>query len=203
MLPKNGIPVLFSDDELIACIKPAGVASELTPDGRDMVSLLREMTGGDIFPLHRLDRPVGGVMIFARSAASAAKYSELIRSGGVTKRYKAVVDGVPDPPSGEMRDFLFKDSRKNKVYVVKNKRRGVKEAVLTYETLGVKDGRAVVLITLMTGRSHQIRAQFSSRGWPVSGDGKYGSRVNRDIALWSYSISVGGKEFKAEPPWDD
>lgn len=194
--------ILYQSDELIACVKPAGVLSEASLDGQDIVSLLEGVTGGKVYPLHRLDRPVGGVMIFARTPAAAAKYTELIKNGGVVKSYLALADGAPEPPEGEMRDLLFKDSRKNKVYVVGRERKGVREAVLNYKTLEIrKDGSALLLITLKTGRSHQIRAQLASRGIPVSGDGKYGSKVNRPLALWSYCVEVDGMKFTALPEW--
>ncbi len=193
--------ILFESEELTACVKPAGMLSEKSADGQDIVSVLEEDLG-KIYPLHRLDRPVGGVMIFARTPAAAAKYTELIKNGGVVKSYLALVDGVPEPPEGEMRDYLFKDSRKNKVFVVKRQRKGVREAVLDYKTLEVRpDGTSLLLITLKTGRSHQIRAQLASRGMPVSGDGKYGSKVNRDIALWSFRIEADGITFTALPEW--
>lgn len=198
------IEILYISDELIACVKPAGVLSEKSADGQDIISLLEEQVSGKIYPLHRLDRPVGGVMIFARTPAAAAKYTELIKNGGVAKSYLVIADGVPDPAEGEMCDLLFKDSRKNKVYVVKRERRGVKKAALVYKMLRARpDGTSLLLITLKTGRSHQIRAQLASRGMPVSGDGKYGSKVNRQLALWSCCIELNGMKFIARPDWAD
>ncbi len=152
--------------------------------------LLQEQTGCAIFPLHRLDKPVSGAIMYAKTKKAAAAFSEMIAKDRLEKQYIAVLEGIPQQPEGELRDLLFKDSRKNKTFVVKRMRKGVKEAVLFYETISANENLALVKVKLKTGRSHQIRVQFASRKTPLCGDGKYGSRNNRcTVALFSYSLS--------------
>lgn len=161
--------ILYSDKQIIVCIKPVGLDSEAeTP------AALREQFGGEIYPIHRLDKNVGGVMVFARTKPAAAAFSKAVQNGEMVKEYVAIVHGTP-PESGDWSDFLFKDSRKNKVFVVKRERKGVKLARLEFQRLTEGD-ESLVHIRLHTGRSHQIRVQFSSRGYPLIGDHKYGSR---------------------------
>ena len=162
--------ILYSDRDLVVAVKPVGVSSE---EG-GMPDLLRSELGGEIFPIHRLDLNVGGVMVYARTRQAAAALSKCVQEGSMVKEYQAMVHGTP-PERGTLEDFLFKDSRKNKVFVVKKERRGVKKASLEYVRLTDTDP-ALLHIRLHTGRSHQIRVQFSSRGFPLVGDHKYGSR---------------------------
>ena len=169
--------ILFEDDSLIVCVKPVGVLSQEAPDRPNMVAFLREGTGSEVFPVHRLDREVGGVMVFAKTKAAAASLSAQIAAHTFQKIYLARVHGVPEPPQGSWEDLLFKDSAKNKVFVVKRERKGVKKAKLDYEVLSVDEcGNALVRVELFTGRTHQIRVQFASRKHPLLGDGKYGAR---------------------------
>ncbi len=163
------VDILYSDPDLVACVKPIGMDSE-----HDVPAALREQLGGEIFPLHRLDKNVGGVMVYARNKSAAAQLSRVIAEGEMIKEYIATVHGTP-PESGDWEDLLFKDSRKNKVFVVKRQRAGVKSARLTYVCLQTGE-QSLVRIRLYTGRSHQIRVQFASRGYPLVGDHKYGSR---------------------------
>lgn len=190
------IDILFNDRQLIVCVKPVGVLSE---EG-GMPDLLREELGGEYFCVHRLDRAVGGVMVYAKNKAAAGKLTALISSHDVTKEYLAVIQGEMDEKSGTLNDLLFKDSAKNKSYVVDRMRKGVKEASLEYETLDSREGTSLLKIKLHTGRSHQIRVQFSSRRHPLLGDVKYGSTVkNCDIALFSHALHfrhpITGKEM--------
>ena len=194
--------ILYSDPELVAAVKPVGVGSEDQPGG--MPQLLREALGGDIYPVHRLDLNVGGVMVYARTKNAAAALSQAIADGSMTKEYRALVHGVP-PQSGIWQDLLFKNSRKNKVYVVKRERKGVKKAVLEFQRLTDTDP-ALVHIRLRTGRSHQIRVQFASRGYPLVGDHKYGARDNACApALHSCRIRLCWKGmekiFEHFPSW--
>lgn len=191
--------ILFSDENIAVCIKPVGVDSE-----SDVPALLKEALGGDIFTLHRLDKNVGGVMVYARNKTGAAELSEAIRTGEMVKQYVALVHGTP-PESGYWEDFLFKDSRKNKVFVVKKQRAGVKAARLTFRRLQAGE-RSLVHIRLYTGRSHQIRVQFASRGYPLVGDHKYGSRAKEtEPMLFSCSICFpyagNMRVFEAKPQW--
>ena len=188
--------ILYSDRDLAVCIKPVGLDSEA-----EVPAALKENLSGEIFPLHRLDKNVGGIMVYARTKAAAATLSKTIQNGEMVKEYVAKVHGTPEP-SGVLTDLLFKDSRKNKVFVVKKVRSGVKEAKLQYRHLG--DG--LVHVRLFTGRSHQIRVQFSSRGFPLVGDHKYGSRATETAPmLFSCRITFPYKgktcQFSALPPW--
>ena len=195
--------LLYEDAHLLVCVKPAGVISE----SPGMPELLREATGAaDIFPVHRLDRETGGLMVYAKTKAAAAALSALIAAGGLEKEYLAVVEGSASA-GGELEDLLYRDAARNKSYVVTRQRRGVREARLQYRCLARLDGLSLVRVRLETGRSHQIRVQFSSRGLPLAGDRKYGSR-NRDwpLALWSCALAfrhpVTGEAlaFSAPPP---
>ena len=161
---------------------------------------------GDVFPVHRLDRGVGGLMVFARDSVTAGKLSALIAAREMTKQYLCLVHGAPAEAEGEYRDLLFKDSGRNKTFVVKRMRRGVKEAVLTYRLLAEREGLGLFSVRLYTGRTHQIRAQFAARRMPLYGDGKYGSVLKGAIALFAHRVSFpapnggGGIEGVATPP---
>ena len=190
---------LYTDKDLAVCIKPVGPDSE-----HQLPEMIIEQLGGEIFPVHRLDANVGGVMVYARTKAAAAALSKAVQEGSFQKEYVAMVHGVP-PERGDWQDLLFKDSRKNKVFVVKKQRAGVKPARL--EFIRLTEGEAsLVRIRLHTGRSHQIRVQFSSRGFPLVGDHKYGSRA-KETAPMLYSCKVAfpwkGKilEFEQLPQW--
>lgn len=186
------IELLYGDRELLACIKPVGVMSESGENG--LPTLLEKQLGRTVYPVHRLDTGVGGVMVYALNASSAAALSEQMRCGEFVKRYLAVVRGVPAEASGTYTDLLFHDRRTNKSFVADKKRAGVKTAVLDYVVLESAEhgGQTLSLlqIRLHTGRTHQIRVQLSSRGMPLYGDGKYGGRTEKSgIALFSHSIS--------------
>lgn len=191
--------ILYSDKQIVVCIKPVGLDSEA-----ELPAALKEQLGGEFFPIHRLDKNVGGVMVFARTKPAAAALSKAVQDGTMVKEYVAMVHGCP-PEEGDWEDLLFKDSSKNKVFVVKKERRGVKKARLTYKRL-TEGTESFVRIRLYTGRSHQIRVQFSSRGFPLVGDHKYGSRDNKTAPmLFSCALSfpMGGKSmhFEALPDW--
>lgn len=161
--------ILYHDTDLAVCLKPVGLDSE-----SEVPAELIRTLGGEIYPIHRLDKNVGGVMLYARTKRAAAELSRCIGEGRIVKEYVAEVHGAP-PESGDWEDFLFKDSRKNKVFVVKKERKGVKYARLEFTRLST-DETSLVRIRLHTGRSHQIRVQFASRGFPLLGDHKYGAR---------------------------
>jgi len=165
---------------------------------------LKRLLCGEIFPLHRLDKNVGGVMVYARTKPAAARLSKAIQEGQLVKEYVAMVHGMP-PETGDWEDLLFKDSRKNKVFTVKRMRTGVKQARLTYRRLTAGE-QSLVHIRLYTGRSHQIRVQFSSRGFPLVGDHKYGSRDEKtEPMLFSCRLTFrhNGEDcvFQAMPVW--
>lgn len=190
--------VLFQDPDIAVIIKPVGMDSE-----KELPQALQAQLGGEFFPVHRLDQNVGGVMVYARNSSAAADLSRQIAGGSFIKEYVALVHGAP-PETGDWKDLLFKDSRKNKVFVVKKQRNGVKEARLTYSRL--KEGEnSLVRIRLFTGRSHQIRVQFASRGYPLVGDHKYGSRA-KETAPYLFSCCLrfahkGERCFELLPEW--
>lgn len=184
------LDILYEDKYIIAVRKTPGMLSEEAQSTDSIPLLLKEEKGITAYTLHRLDKPVGGVIIYAKDSRSAAAFSRLIAENGLTKKYLTVTDGIPAEKEGRMCDLLFKDSRKNKTFVVSRMRKGVKEASLTYKTLAADEKNALIIVTLETGRSHQIRAQFASRKTPLTGDGKYGSRDNKcNVALFSHSIA--------------
>jgi len=187
--------ILHQDKDFVACIKPVGMDSE-----HEVPAAL----GGEIYPIHRLDKNVGGVMVYARSKAAAAALSKAVQEGSLIKEYVAIVHGTP-PEAGDWEDLLWKDSSKNKVYAVKRERKGVKKARLEFTRLTAGE-TSLVRIRLHTGRSHQIRVQFSSRGFPLVGDHKYGSRDARtEPMLFSCCLRFSLKGtpycFEAMPSW--
>lgn len=191
--------IFYADRELVICRKPVGVDSE-----HQLPQLLKEQLSGEAFPIHRLDINVGGVMVYARTKTAAAILSKAVQDGSLIKEYVAMVHGTP-PEEGDWQDLLFKDSRKNKVFVAKKQRSGVKAARLEYKRL--KEGeRSLVRIRLHTGRSHQIRVQFSSRGFPLVGDHKYGSRAEETAPMLhccALTFPWKGKRMRFEdlPQW--
>lgn len=191
--------LLYTDDQLAVCLKPVGLDSE-----EEVPAQLAAALGGEVYPVHRLDKNVGGCMVYARTRQAAAALSRAIQDGSFVKEYVALVHGTP-PEAGDWEDLLWKDARKNKVYVVKRQRKGVKPARLEFTRL--KDGDpALVRIRLHTGRSHQIRVQFASRGYPLLGDHKYGARDELNTPrLYSYALTFPhrGKQlrFESMPDW--
>ena len=191
--------LLYSDPQIAVCVKPVGLDSE-----QQLPDALKAALGGDIFPIHRLDKNVGGVMVFARTKAAAAQLSKAVQEGTMVKEYVATVHGTP-PESGDWTDLLWKNSTKNKVFVVKRERKGVKKARLEFTRLTAGD-TSQVRVRLHTGRSHQIRVQFASRGFPLVGDHKYGSRDEAQAPmLFSCRISFPWKgqirAYEALPNW--
>ncbi len=191
--------ILYSDADLAVCVKPVGLDAE-----KDVPAALKDALGGELYTVHRLDKNVGGVMVYARNKAAAAELSRAIQSGEMVKEYLAMVHGTP-PESGLLEDLLWKDSSKNKVFVVKRERKGVKKAILEYKTLHQGED-SLVRIRLHTGRSHQIRVQFASRGFPLLGDHKYGARDGFTAPyLFSCKLSFPFKgkplTFEATPDW--
>ncbi len=193
--------VLYEDKNIIVCEKNIGVHSEEKENADNMVSFIRERkekNGEDSYVgiVHRLDVSTGGVILYAKTKKAATLYSAVVTDKEkFLKEYLAVVHGVPENKKGTLVNFLFKDSTKNKSYVVKKQRKGVKEASLEYEVIDTVESEnktfSLLKIRLHTGRTHQIRVQFSHIACPLVGDGKYGSKDNRcDISLWAYRLTV-------------
>ena len=185
------IDIVYQDSEIIVCIKPAGVLS--TDEEGGMPEALRSQLGlgkDRVFTVHRLDRVVSGLMVYAVTSQAAAAVSKCITDKTFEKEYLAVVHGRPEEDSGRFDDLLFRDREKLMTFVVKRMRKGVRDASLEYEVLGGRDGLSLVRVHLLTGRTHQIRVQFSSRKMPLYGEKKYAvSEDKGDIALWSAYLS--------------
>ena len=190
---------LYHDTDIAVCVKPVGLDAE-----HEVPAAITAELGGEFFPIHRLDKNVGGVMVYARTKQAAANLSKAVQEGTMNKEYVAMVHGTP-PETGDWEDLLWKDSKKNKVFVVKRQRGGVKKARLEFKRLRAGE-TSLVHIRLHTGRSHQIRVQFSSRGFPLVGDHKYGSRDEKtEPMLFSCRISFPYRGetriFEKMPDW--
>ncbi len=222
------LDVLYEDNHILVCVKPVGVLSQADATGdADMLTLiadyLREkyQKPGNVFVglVHRLDRMVGGVMVFAKTSKAASRLSEQVRNHTFRKTYRAVVFGTPSVSSGTFQDFLLKNEKTNMVSVVPKGTAGAKEAILDYQVLSrctVGAGEkplSLVEVNLRTGRPHQIRVQFASRKMPLLGDHRYGKPLQGlppipSVGLWSYSVEImhpTKKEpmiFSKEPPMD-
>ena len=189
------VHILYEDRYLVLCVKPVGVLSEDSETGACMPALLRQhyqaLGQPDyIATVHRLDKVVGGVMLFSRRREVTGKLTAAVAERRITKEYLAVLRGHPQENAATLTNLLFRDASRNKSYVVKRMRKGVREASLEYVTLGRTEELTLVQVRLHTGRTHQIRVQFASRGLPLSGDRKYGaSDAPWPIALWSYRLS--------------
>lgn len=208
--------ILFEDKHIAVCVKPSGILSQ-NGDGGNMISMLNAhfLENGEkaeAYPVHRLDRETAGVMVYAKSSKSAAALSKQIEQNTVKKHYYAVVKGCPEEKSGVLKDLLFRDKQKNKSYTVKRMRKGVREASLEYEVVSENGGFSMLDILLHTGRTHQIRVQFSSRKMPLYGDGRYGGGAG-NLALFAHTLEfchpVSGEKmiFSDKPdmtaePWN-
>ena len=188
--------IIFQDSDIVVAIKPPQILSQGDEKGREnAVDILKEMTGGEVYPVHRLDKGVGGIMVFAKTSKCACRLSEQVRNRTFKKTYFAIVEGKVEEKD-TLVDKLLKDTKNNIVKVDKNG----KEAILDYELIEYKDDLSLVKINLKTGRSHQIRVQFSSRGHALYGDQKYNknSKVGEQIALFSNSITFNHPITKEE-----
>ena len=200
--------LLYVDEAVVVCIKPARVLSTDEPGG--LPELVRQALGdprADVRTVHRLDRVVSGVMVLARSAAAASELSRQVRQDEFSKEYLAVLHGVPKSPEGTLTDLLYRNKARRMTMVAREPGKGVQEAVLDYRVLGTAEGLSKVAVLLHTGRTHQIRVQFSSRGLPLVGERKYSELDDPcEIALWSHKIGfthpLTGEqmEFSQEPP---
>lgn len=217
--------IVYENTDFALINKPVGMDSE-------------HALGEGFFPVHRLDKVASGLLLYAKNSHSAKKLSEALQEGKIKKRYHIIVESACDtskekdealsvktnnaqeteaseakhlPKEGRFSDYLYKDTKKQKMFPVKKLRKGVKEAVLHYQVLEERDGLVLVDVELETGRFHQIRAQFSAHGFPLFGDGKYGSRMKGNVALHCYTLSFpdpkSGEELhfeikdRDEEPW--
>jgi len=220
------IPVLYEDNHLLVVEKPANLPSQADASGDpDLLTLLKQdikiryNKPGNVYLglVHRLDRPVGGVMVFAKTSKAAARLSEQVRNHTMKKEYLAIVHGTPANPRDTLRHFLWKDTRNNKVTAYLQPVAGTREAILDYQLLATVKELSLVRINLHTGRSHQIRVQFATSGHPLWGDQKYGAGLNQpgqQLALWSHGLVLlhptKGQEMTFIssppanlPPWDN
>lgn len=187
------IKIQYEDAELIAAEKPCGMPAQADKTGDlDLLTALEEQTGFSLKPVHRLDRPVGGMILLAKTTEAASRLSACMQEGILNKYYLAVLCGSLSPKKGTWTDFLWKNARTNLSEVVAKEKKGAKKAVLHYEVLGEKEDLSLVKIALETGRHHQIRVQTAFHGAPIWGDRKYNGKTvwkkNAEIALWSYAI---------------
>ncbi|MBT2293531.1 RNA pseudouridine synthase [Paenibacillus albidus] len=214
----SSIEILYEDNHLLGVVKPVNIPVQEDATGDlDLLSLLKEDVKvrfnkpGNVYMglVHRLDRPVGGAMVFAKTSKAASRLSESVRSHNFNKVYLTVVHGKPPASHGRLVDTLLKDAKSNTVTVVRKGTPGGKEAILDYSVLGTAEGFSLLKIDLLTGRSHQIRVQLSSIGCPLYGDQKYGAAVNRpgqQIALWSavvgfpHPVTKNAVELLSLPP---
>ena len=182
--------IVYMDDDILVCVKPERVLSTDEPGG--LPELLRRELGdpqAELRTVHRLDRVVSGLMVLARTPQAASELSRQIRDGEFKKEYLAVVHGVPDH-SGTFTDLLYRDKARKMTMVAQQPGKGVQEAILHYQCVGTGDGISRVQIQLITGRTHQIRVQFASRGMPLVGERKYAEPMDDcPIALWSYRLA--------------
>ena len=200
--------LVYWDQDIVVCVKPARVLSTDESGGvPELVRQTLETPDGDVRTVHRLDRVVSGLMVLARSADAASELSRQIREQTFEKEYLAVIHGHPRQEEGMYRDLLLRNKQERKTYIVTQLEKGVQEAILTYQVQAKTEDLTRVRIQLQTGRTHQIRAQFSGRGMPLVGDRKYSLLEDEcEIALWSYRLAFThpgtGKpmEFILEPP---
>lgn len=214
------IEILFEDNHLLAVNKPAGILSQEDYTGEpDLLNVCKEylkreyQKKGDAFLglLHRLDKPVSGVMLFAKTSKGASRISEQIRERSVQKTYLTIVEGIP-PKNGMLQDFLLKDKKSNIVSVVSSKNKKAKKAELIYQNVETKNNLSLLRITLITGRPHQIRVQLSHQGYPVLNDKKYGTKSNGLLCLHASELSFEHPTLKkkitiqatppSESPWN-
>ncbi len=207
------INILYDSKEFVVCEKPSGLVSEYSENASSSLpAILGEQLGVEkLYTVHRLDKEVSGAIVYAKTQEAASELSRQIANGSFKKEYIAVVSGRLPDDEARLCDLLFHDRQKNKTFVVKKKRAGVKEAILEYKLLSYDESEdlSTLKIRLFTGRTHQIRVQLASRGFPICGDRKYGSQKHvKPIRLHSHSLSFNDYtkqsetlSFLSDPIW--
>lgn len=218
------INILYEDNHLLVVEKPVNIPVQADDSkDQDMLTILKEdlkvryNKPGNVYLglVHRLDRPVGGVMVFAKTSKAASRLSDVIRKNELERKYVAVVRGVPKQQKAQLTHYLYKDTKKNQVFAVAQQDKRGKKAILDYEMIDTNGALSVLSVRLHTGRSHQIRVQLSTSGFPLYGDQKYGQHINKpgqQIALWAHTLSFPHPTTKEiitvqsfppkEYPWD-
>lgn len=211
------ISIIYEDNHLLVIEKPVNMPVQEDRSGdKDLLTLLKEkikirdQKPGNVYLalVHRLDRPVGGVMVFAKTSKAASRLSDVIRRNKLDRSYLAVVRGKPNVKKQKLVHYLKKDRRRNIVHAVQRQQKHAKKAILEYDTLSTSNDLSLLSIRLHTGRSHQIRVQLSTIGFPIYGDQKYGQekRPGQQIALWAHQLSFPHTttretmEFTSQPP---
>lgn len=211
------LEILYEDNHIIVVNKPQNIPTQSDSSGdKDMLTMVKEYIiekykkPGDAYVglVHRLDRPTGGILVFAKTSKAAARLSEQIKTGTMEKTYLCVVEGVPNEPRAELFNYLKKNAKENRVRVVQAPIDGAKEARLSYELINANDKFSLLKINLDTGRSHQIRVQLSNIRLPIYGDAKYGAHPKANIALYASMLRFEHPTtkqlltFKVCPPVD-
>lgn len=178
------VEILYEDENILVINKPYGLDSQ-----KEVPELLHKQLGYDILPIHRLDKTVTGLIVYGKNSYAVNEITKQIQSKQFHKEYLAVTSQLPPKQSDTLIDLLFHDRQKNKTYVVKRERKGVKKAILSYTLLDYSENKALLLIKPETGRTHQIRIQLANIKLPLVGDGKYGSKENCHCALFAYHLS--------------
>lgn len=206
--------VLYEDNHIIVVEKMVGIPSQADKtEDQDMLTIIKQYLKekynkpGNVYLglVHRLDRPVGGVMVFAKTSKAASRLSEEVRNKTFQKKYLVIVNGKMESKSGTLEDYLWKDQKNNTSYVVRENKKNAKKASLDYEVLKYdeKEDVSLLKIDLHTGRHHQIRVQLSSRGHSIVGDGKYHGRNNKNLCLWAYKLTIVHPTTKEEMSFTD
>lgn len=212
--------ILYEDNHLLVAVKPQNMPTQADASGDpDFLNLLKNYVKkkynkpGSVYLglVHRLDRPAGGVMVFARTSKAAARLTRQIKAFRMQKKYAAIVS-APLPPSADLEDWLLKDANTNITRVVQKGTPGAKPAFLHYDAVSSANGHSLLDVSLKTGRSHQIRVQLANIGAPLAGDAKYGGSPAEKLCLWSRELSfdhpVTGERLTfraplpAYHPWD-
>lgn len=214
----NNLNVLYEDNHIIVVEKKPNILSQSDITGdKDLLTMVKEYIKekhdkpGNVYIglVHRLDRPVGGIMVFARTSKAAKRLNEQIRNHEFNKTYVAILDGKLDKKEGKLTNYLYKDEKLKKSFVTNKNNKNAKLSELNYEVMGYYKDKTIVKINLITGRHHQIRVQFSNIGYPLCGDQLYGKKNKRQVKLFAYKLEFTHPTlkkkmtFKMLPKWKE